>query len=40
VSYWLEEAWAPLPGARGDGRVDVAIVGAGVTGCACAFTLA
>jgi len=39
-SYWLEEAAAPLPASRLDGEVDVAIVGAGITGCACALALA
>ena len=29
-----------MPRARYDGRVDVAVVGAGVTGCSCALTLA
>jgi glycine/D-amino acid oxidase-like deaminating enzyme len=39
TSYWLEEASEPLvPG--GDDRVDVAVVGGGVTGCSCALTLA
>jgi gamma-glutamylputrescine oxidase len=38
--YWLEEAFdAPL-GRPLDGRVDVAVVGGGVTGCACARVLA
>jgi glycine/D-amino acid oxidase-like deaminating enzyme len=38
---WLTEAGAPLPPSRvPDGRVDVAIVGAGITGCACARVLA
>ena len=37
--YWLEEPAPTLP--RGDdGRVDVAVVGAGITGCACALALA
>lgn len=39
-SYWLAEPTEPIPAPRGDGRVDVAIVGAGVTGCACALALA
>src|SRR6266536_3185968 len=39
-SYWLEEAPPALPKNRHSGRVDVAIVGAGVTGCSCALTLA
>src|SRR5881392_962261 len=39
-SYWLSEPWAPPGGARDDERVDVAVVGGGVTGCACAHVLA
>jgi gamma-glutamylputrescine oxidase len=40
-SYWLdaEPPFRP-PAARGGGRVDVAIVGAGITGCAAALRLA
>jgi glycine/D-amino acid oxidase-like deaminating enzyme len=38
--YWLAEPAAPLPAARVEGRADVAVVGGGVTGCACALTLA
>jgi glycine/D-amino acid oxidase-like deaminating enzyme len=38
-SYWLAEPSDPLP-ASGEGPVDVAVVGAGVTGCACALALA
>jgi gamma-glutamylputrescine oxidase len=39
--FWLSEATRPLPqSARASGRVDVAIVGAGITGCACALALA
>jgi gamma-glutamylputrescine oxidase len=38
--YWLEEAAPDLPASRHDGRVDVAIVGAGVTGCSAALRLA
>jgi len=37
--YWFEEL-EPLPRCAPDGRVDVAIVGGGVTGCSCALTLA
>jgi gamma-glutamylputrescine oxidase len=38
--FWLAEA-PPLSGSRPlDGAVDVAIVGAGITGCACACVLA
>ena len=38
--FWLEEEPPPLDSPRYDGRVDVAIVGAGVTGCSCALALA
>ena len=38
--YWLEEASPARPDTRIDGRVDVAIVGAGVTGCSAALRLA
>jgi glycine/D-amino acid oxidase-like deaminating enzyme len=39
--FWLAEAVVPLPPSpRLEGRVDVAIVGAGITGCACARVLA
>jgi gamma-glutamylputrescine oxidase len=38
--YWLEDAAVPRLSPRHEGRVDVAIVGAGVTGCAAAFRLA
>ena len=38
--YWLAEPVEPPPAARLDGQVDVAVIGAGVTGCACALTLA
>jgi gamma-glutamylputrescine oxidase len=38
--FWLEEEVPPRLTPRYDGRVDVAIVGAGVTGCACALALA
>jgi glycine/D-amino acid oxidase-like deaminating enzyme len=37
-SFWLEETARPLPPA-GTGRVDVAVVGAGVTGCSAALAL-
>src|SRR5439155_11774494 len=39
-SYWLEDDPPALPQRRYVGRVDVAIVGAGVTGSSCALTLA
>ncbi len=39
-SYWLEEPPAARPDRRLDGPVDVAVVGGGVTGCACARVLA
>src|SRR3954466_10180760 len=41
-SYWLLEPRSPLaaPADRSAGPVDVAIVGGGVTGCACALRLA
>lgn len=39
-SYWLSEPSEPIPAPRGEGPVDVAVVGAGVTGCACALALA
>ena len=38
--YWLDEAFEPLPSAKLDGAVDVAVVGGGVTGLSCALTLA
>ena len=43
VPYWLDEpdtAPAPVGATGGDGRVDIAVIGAGVTGCACAWALA
>jgi gamma-glutamylputrescine oxidase len=39
-SWWLAEVAPPLRSSRLDDPVDVAIVGAGVTGCSCALTLA
>jgi gamma-glutamylputrescine oxidase len=41
-SYWLAEQRPPLPirSGRAAGATDVAIVGGGVTGCACALALA
>ena len=38
--YWLEDEAPPRAGQRHTGRVDVAIVGAGVTGCSAALRLA
>ena len=40
VPYWLEEPAAPLLSRTYEGRVDVEIVGGGVTGCSCALALA
>jgi glycine/D-amino acid oxidase-like deaminating enzyme len=40
TSLWLEEAHDPLRSRRLPGRVDVAVIGGGVTGCSCALTLA
>jgi gamma-glutamylputrescine oxidase len=40
ASFWLDDPTAALPAARGDGPVDVAVVGGGVTGCSCALSLA
>jgi gamma-glutamylputrescine oxidase len=37
--YWLEETSSPRPETTLDGRADVAIVGAGVTGCSAALRL-
>ena len=38
--YWLADAGPSAPSANAGGRVDVGIVGAGITGCACALALA
>jgi gamma-glutamylputrescine oxidase len=38
--YWLEDELPPRPQRRHEGRVDVAIVGGGVTGCSAALRLA
>jgi len=38
--YWLEDAKLPRAAPKHDGRVDVAIVGAGITGCSAALRLA
>ena len=40
TSYWLSEPAEPLPVRELDGEVDVAVVGGGITGCACALALA
>ena len=40
ISYWLAEPHDPLPAVRLDGVPDVAVVGGGITGCACALALA
>ncbi len=39
-SYWLEDAMAPLPAVWLSGPPEAVVVGGGVTGCACALTLA
>jgi gamma-glutamylputrescine oxidase len=39
-SFWLEEPFEPIRNVRREGRVDVAVVGAGVTGLSCALELA
>jgi glycine/D-amino acid oxidase-like deaminating enzyme len=40
TSYWLAEPTEPLPAAQLEGQADVAVVGGGITGCACALALA
>ena len=40
ISLWLGEERLLLPVRRTSGRVDVAVIGGGVTGCACAHVLA
>ncbi|MGB2875263.1 MAG: FAD-dependent oxidoreductase [Gaiellaceae bacterium] len=40
TSYWLAEERPPLPAKHVKGRADVAVIGGGVTGCACAHVLA
>ncbi len=40
TSLWLAEAADPLPAVEPRGDVDVAVVGGGMTGCACALALA
>ena len=39
-SFWLSEPAEPLARVDGGPRPDVAVIGAGVTGCSCALTLA
>src|SRR4029450_11208513 len=39
-SYWLSEHAEPLARGSRDGPPDVVVIGAGVTGCSCALTLA
>jgi glycine/D-amino acid oxidase-like deaminating enzyme len=39
-SFWLADDATPIRSQRLEGRVDVAVIGAGVTGCSCALTLA
>jgi glycine/D-amino acid oxidase-like deaminating enzyme len=39
-SFWLSEPAEPLARSDGGPRPDVAVIGAGVTGCSCALTLA
>jgi glycine/D-amino acid oxidase-like deaminating enzyme len=40
TSLWLKEPRDDLPRSRFEGRAEVAVIGGGVTGCACALTLA
>jgi gamma-glutamylputrescine oxidase len=40
TSYWLDEPWPKLPASTARGAAEVAVIGAGVTGCSCALTLA
>jgi gamma-glutamylputrescine oxidase len=39
-SFWLSEPHDPTPAVQLDGSPDVAVVGGGITGCACALALA
>ena len=39
-SYWLSERSSPIAAGCTNGAVDVAVIGGGVTGCACALVLA
>ncbi len=40
TSYWLDEPYAPRPALQGPITADVAVVGGGITGAACALLLA
>lgn len=40
TSYWLSQPLPPVPAGATSGPVDVVVIGGGVTGCACALTLA
>jgi glycine/D-amino acid oxidase-like deaminating enzyme len=40
IPFWLDEPAPPIPRRRLAGPVDVAVVGGGITGCACARALA
>ena len=40
LSLWLDEPSEPLPRVVLDGDADIAVVGGGITGCACALELA
>jgi glycine/D-amino acid oxidase-like deaminating enzyme len=40
TSFWLKEPHDGLPRSRFEGRAEVVVIGGGVTGCACALTLA
>jgi len=40
ASYWLDSERPELPRVRLPGPADVAVVGGGITGCACALALA
>jgi gamma-glutamylputrescine oxidase len=40
TSLWLKEPHDGLPRSRSEGRAEIVVIGGGVTGCACALTLA
>jgi len=40
LSYWLDEAFEPLPRVALGANPDVAVIGGGITGCSCALALA